>query len=154
MIKLDSLTPDGKRFLKELEKLKGCEVVVGFQHGENQDDKGVDIADIALFNEFGTANTPPRPFFRESVRVINQKLPQFWKGEFTKILEGSKAEDSMKNLGVLAKAVIQQTISEGKFEPNSPATIKKKGSDKPLIDTGQMRQSVSFTVKKKGKGGE
>ena len=30
------------------------------------------------------------------------------------------------------------------------ATIKRKGSDKPLIDTGTMRQSVHYVIEKKG----
>ena len=35
-------------------------------------------------------------------------------------------------------------------EPNAPSTIRKKGSDKPLIDTGRLRQSVNYVIKPKG----
>ena len=40
---------------------------------------------------------------------------------------------------------------EGDFEPNAPSTIRKKKSDKPLIDTGRMRQSVMTVIDKKGR---
>ena len=31
---------------------------------------------------------------------------------------------------------------------NSPETIRRKGSDKPLIDTGQLRKAIIYVVKK------
>jgi hypothetical protein len=34
------------------------------------------------------------------------------------------------------------TDSRNQWAPNRPATIKRKGSDKPLIDTGAMRASI------------
>ena len=39
---------------------------------------------------------------------------------------------------------------QGGFAPNAESTIKKKGSDQPLIDTGYMRQSVNYVVKRRG----
>ena len=55
----------------------------------------------------------------------------------------------MKSIGVFQKGLVQAEIVDGDFEPNAPSTIKKKGSDKPLIDTGKMRQSVNFVIVKK-----
>jgi hypothetical protein len=33
------------------------------------------------------------------------------------------------------------------WAPNAPATIEEKGSDKPLIDTGELRRSITHVVK-------
>lgn len=33
------------------------------------------------------------------------------------------------------------------WEPNSPTTILRKGSERPLIDTGQLRASITYVVK-------
>ena len=33
------------------------------------------------------------------------------------------------------------------WEPNTPGTIKRKGSDRPLIDTGNMRNSIVGVVR-------
>jgi len=36
------------------------------------------------------------------------------------------------------------------FPPHPPETKKQKGSDKPLIDTGRMRQSINYVIQEKG----
>ena len=46
-----------------------------------------------------------------------------------------------------AEGDMKKTIGRGKFKPNSPKTIKRKGSAQPLIDTGRMRASISHKVK-------
>lgn len=56
----------------------------------------------------------------------------------------------MKEIGVFQKDMVQTTIEDGYFEPNSEATIRRKGSSHPLIDTGTMKNSVNFVIKKKG----
>lgn len=48
--------------------------------------------------------------------------------------------------------LVQEKIESGSYEPNAPSTIRKKKSDKPLIDTGRMRQSVKYVIRKKGSG--
>ena len=48
------------------------------------------------------------------------------------------------------KRQVQHQMVEGEFVPNAPSTIRKKGSDKPLIDTGQLRQGVSYKICRKG----
>jgi hypothetical protein len=42
--------------------------------------------------------------------------------------------------------VIKQRIANGIAPPNSPYTIARKGSSKPLIDTGQLRNSITYQV--------
>ena len=56
-------------------------------------------------------------------------------------------KQAMEVLGVKAEGDMKKTIGRGKFKPNSPKTIKRKGSAQPLIDTGRMRASVSHKVK-------
>jgi len=51
-------------------------------------------------------------------------------------------------MGVVVKGIVQQEIVEGDFAPNAPSTVRSKGSGQPLIDTGHMRQSVNFVIKK------
>lgn len=142
------LTPEGKKFKKQLEELTKLEVVVGYQKGEEED--GVDMADIALFNELGTVDIPSRPFMRDSLNNNKDKIEQFMQKAARNIVNGGSAEDVLKQIGTFQKGLIQKEISNGSFIPNSPATIKRKGSAKPLIDTGRMRQSVDFMIRKKG----
>ena len=126
----EKVTADGKKFQKMLEDLDKLEVRIGIQQGAGSDN-GVDLVDIAMFNELGTVHIPSRPFLRDSV-------------------DAHSSEDALKKIGVFQKGLIQKEIVNGDFVPNSPETIKRKGSDKPLIDTGRMRQSINYVIQEKG----
>ena len=60
------------------------------------------------------------------------------------------AEQILKELGLFQKDLMQNEIITGDFVPNAPSTIRRKGSSKPLIDTGRMRQAVNYVIKPKG----
>ena len=68
---IDTLTPEGERFMKELRELAELEVRIGYQReqgaGTNTDDDKprADLVDIAMWNELGTVNSPSRPFRSE-----------------------------------------------------------------------------------------
>lgn len=142
-------TREGDKFLRELEQLAKNEVRVGFQAGKAQEE-GTDMVDIAMWNEMGTSGMPARPFMRQAVDNGRSDIAAFMAEQKDTILNGGSAENAFKQIGLFVKDIIQVTITEGSFVPNAPSTIKKKGSSKPLIDTGRMRQSVDYVVKKKG----
>lgn len=146
----DRLTPEGKRFFAEIEKLKQLECRVGFQAGEASSDEGVDMCDIAMWNELGTVNSPSRPFMRMSVDDNAQEITSFCQAQVRKLGKGGTAQEVLNSTGVYAKGLIQAKIGDGSFTPNAPATVRKKKSDKPLIDTGRMRQSVNYVIQTKG----
>ena len=146
----DRLTPEGERFFAEIEKLKELQVFVGFQSGEVKDDRGVDMAQIAMWNELGTSTSPSRPFLRMSVDENESKIRAMGGKNLKTLTSGGTAETILKQTGAFGASLVQEKIGSGSFEPNAPSTIRKKGSDHPLIDTGRMRQSVKYVIKKKG----
>lgn len=150
----DKLTPEGKKFYAELEKLKQNEVFIGYQagHAKHTDEDGntADMAEIAMFNELGTSTSPPRPFLRMTVDDNKDKINQFVETQTKRIAQGASAEQCMKQMGAFGVSLVQEKIGNGTFTPNAESTIKAKGSDKPLIDTGQLRQSVHYVIKKGG----
>lgn len=143
------LTPEGKKFKKQLKELAKLEVAVGFQRGQDSEN-GVDLVDIALFNELGTVHIPSRPFLRDSLNQHKEQINQFMQSSAKGIATGKSAEEVLKRIGTFQKKLIQKEIVNGSFLPNAEATIKRKGSDKPLIDTGHMRRSVNFVIREKG----
>lgn len=146
----DGWTSEGQRIMKELDKLQDLLVKVGFQEGQKYPD-GTSLTDVAAWNEFGTVNMPSRPFMRNSVDENEEKIVEFMQSQVVDIIKNRKtAEQALKEIGVFQKGLVQETITNGNFEPNSPATIRKKGSSHPLIDTGEMRNSVNFVIGKKG----
>ncbi len=146
----DNLTPEGKRFLETIKQIANLEVRIGFQAGEAEHE-GVDLCEIAAFNELGTAHIPSRPFLRNSVDGHMDEISSYIGEWCKKIACGEmEAHELMTNIGMLQKGLIQEEIVKGSFEPNKPVTIQKKGSDTPLIDTGTMRESVNYQIVQRG----
>lgn len=146
----DTLTPEGQQFYRMLAELADKEVRIGFQHGEASEDDGTDICDIAAWNELGTEHIPSRPFLRKSVDENEGKINQFLQAEARSLASGKTAETLLNEIGNFQKSLVQEKITEGSFTPNAESTIRRKGSSKPLIDTGRMRQSVNYVIKQKG----
>jgi len=137
-------------FKKQLEEISGHHVVVGIR-GEagaaSVEDGGPTVAQYATWNEFGTETIPERSFLRST--VDENKTKYF--GMLEKALGKKKEEDLDKALAILGEVAasdVRAKIVNGPFVPNSPATIAAKGSSKPLIDTGTMRNAVSYEVRK------
>lgn len=153
---IDTLTPEGERFMKELRELAELEVRIGYQRiqgaGTNTDDDKprANLVDIAMWNELGTANSPSRPFMRDSVDKHMDEISQMVMAQKDALLEGSTAREILETVGLFAQDLIQTEIEQGDFVANAPSTIKRKDSDKPLIDTGTMKNSVHYWIVKKG----
>ena len=134
-----------KAILHNLTRLQG-EIEVGFLEGCGEED-GVSIAEIAAYNEYGTSHIPARPFMRQTVEHYRSAWGRLGAQLEDKVAYGMDPKQAMEVLGVKAEGDMKKTIGRGKFKPNSPKTIKRKGSAQPLIDTGRMRASVSHKVK-------
>jgi hypothetical protein len=52
----------------------------------------------------------------------------------------------LNQIGILAQGDVQDSIVSGNWVRNAPSTIKQKGSSRPLIDTGAMRQAVTWAI--------
>lgn len=143
------LTPEGKKYFRELKKMTDMEIQVGFQ-GDQKYEDGTSIAQVAAVNEFGASDIPERPFMRQSFENHEGELQAACDAAQRLVSSGGSAEQALQQIGVIAKGLVQDEIVNGGFAPNAESTIKKKGSEQPLIDTGTMRQSVNFVVKRRG----
>lgn len=125
---------------------RSASLSVGVLEGSTSYPDGQSVAMVAATNEFGnpTNNQPPRPFFRQT---INQKSDS-WANTFGKAMEFTKGDvrQALELLGQRIVGDIQQTIDDFRDPPNADSTIKKKGFDKPLIDTGHMRNMIQYRV--------
>lgn len=155
----DKITPEGEKLLKELKKLKKLQVRVGVQGGEVhkirlEDGKeiwGADLVDIAIWNELGTGRIPARPFLGQTVDQHGAEIQKAAAQLVQKICKGQlDAQSAFKKIGVVTVGYVQDQITNGEFEPNAPMTVQRKGSDHPLIDTGQLRRGISYVICKKG----
>jgi len=134
-----SIKIDDKDIYKQLKKQNG-KIEVGFFEGEKYPD-GKSVAKVAAFNEFGGGHTPPRPF----MRTLAQNHRKIWR----KILQDElpKEEDAHTALATLAEYMVDDLkdyIRIWTYPPNAPSTVKKKGFNNPLVDTGRMMNSVDW----------
>lgn len=125
------------------------QVLVGVPTGAGSYEDGLTIATVAAVNEFGSADgkIPARPFLHPAIqegapmfrRIAELRLPDVIAGKENLL----KALHQMGTLGV---SLVQEKITDIRTPPNAPSTIAKKGSSKPLIDTGALRQSIDYLI--------
>lgn len=137
--------------LKELSKrLEGdTQVLVGVPKGSGTYEDGLTIATIAAVNEFGSADgvIPARPFLRSAVEENAPMYLRLAEKDLPNIIIGVQPMSRLLHrLGNLAVGNVQKKIVEGPFKANAEYTIRKKGSSKPLIDTGALRQSINYEI--------
>lgn len=126
-------------------------VNVGVPEGKREED-GTPVAMIAAVHEFGSPSQgiPERPFLRAAVQRNRQKYVRLNRINLVKMLRGQATVDqALGQLGEMAKGDVQTEIRSGDFAPLKQATIKRKGSSRPLIDTGQMVQSIAWELGEK-----
>jgi len=154
-------------FMRELKKIKRQPIVkVGFQEekgnalhpGGSMGTKPLTVVQVATFNEFGTEDAdgnlhvPERSFIRSTMDEKRRELLKVNKKLYRQIAEGTMStERALKILGIKIKALIQKKITDLRKPANAPSTIRRKRSSNPLIDTGLMRQSVTYKVDMDGR---
>lgn len=105
------------------------------------------LKDLAAIHEYGLG-VPKRAFIEPSLKKNRRKYLLYAGKQITPIIRRRQSMNAAwQTLGAMAVADIQQYMVTARFTPLAPTTIKRKGSSKPLIDTGQMRQSITYRVK-------
>lgn len=114
------------------------------------------VGEIAVINEFGSADghVPERSFIRST---WDKHHEEWWAATVKlqwKVITGEM--DSQRSLGLLGELMkrdIQRMITAGgsPFVANKQSTIDAKTragkvGDSPLMDTGQMRSTVTYAV--------
>lgn len=130
--------------IEELNALHDAGVKVGIQ-GDAGSEDGVDLIDIALYNEFGTEDIPERPFIRDAAQKYEGDTLKVMEHLYGKVVDGLATVDQVQEtLGQYYQDKQQEHIRSGPWAPNAPSTIAKKGSSQPLIDKGRLIQAVRY----------
>ena len=123
-------------------------VNVGVPEGPKETD-GTPVAMIAAVHEYGSPaqGIPERPFLRVAIQKNRLKYVRLNRINLVKMLRGQMdVEQALGQLGEIAKGDVVTEIRNGNFAPLKDATIRRKGSSRPLIDTGQMVQSMHWQL--------
>lgn len=141
-----------KKLKRELKKSGKSFVKVGI-FGERADaaHAGTEKSnvEIAGFQEFGTKTIPSRSYIRATVDAEKGKIRQLQKKLAEQIIKRRTTEVQGLNLiGSFVTGAMQKRIQGGLSPALKPATIKRKGSSKPVLDTGQIVQSLTWVVER------
>lgn len=152
----------GKKLLERLghiaKSVSEKEVHTGFLSDARYED-GTPAAQVAFWNEYGTLDdidvegggffkhTPPRPFMRNAIASHSKE----WGTEAGQLLKANDYDLDMtlNQVGQKMRDDIGNEMIAFADPSNKPSTVKKKGFDKPLIDTGLLhREFLDFEVVK------
>ena len=130
------------------------EVAIGFPEDTAARDTGeINNPTLAAILEHGSPanNLPARPFLESGLETGKDRLSRIMELGIRRTLDGDSdgIAWALESAGVEGASLVQRKMIQGPFAPNAPSTIKRKGSSRPLIDTGQLRQSVSYVVRQK-----
>jgi hypothetical protein len=144
------------KILNEVQKFKVNHVAVGVFEGTQRRGTGqsraIMMAMIAAVQEYGSPKRgiPERSYIRKWVSSHKEEIVRFIKKLLGEVEDGKMtADQALKKLGAFGVAGIRKQIRETKDPPLKAATIAKKGSSQPLIDTGQLRNSFQYKLVKK-----
>lgn len=125
---------------------KGGKKGTGNPHYKN----GASILQVAMYNNFGFG-VPRRAFMELATKGMTPRFNELLKKELPKLISGeAKMDKFLKVAGEIGVDEIRKAITDGMWQPNSPKTIEAKKSDRPLIDSGDMRKNVEYVVRKVG----
>lgn len=95
---------------------------------------------------------PPRPVIEPAIKDAHEKLAKRIQKAAHAAINGDmqEAEHWIDSAGMYGEKAARNWFENPKnnWPPNSPRTIAKKGSDVPLIDTGELRKSITHVIRR------
>jgi len=152
-----------RQVLRTIQALAQKQVLIGIPDATTDRENGgaVTNAELGYLHEFGSPsnNIPARPFLIPGVTKSNPAAAVLLRQGAEKALDASTQPDgqtgkpvdaSLDRAGLLASNAVKRLFTDDNgWAPNAPSTSAQKGSDRPLIDTGQMRRAITYAVVKK-----
>lgn len=142
--------------LKNMDSFDGVALAVGIQGpeaGAIHPDGELDNVTLGLIHEFGApaAGIPVRSWLRAAFDFNEAR----WIAQAAiiaeKVYDTTPAQPG-RALGIMGEVVvsdIKRRFAQGIPPPLKQTTIDRKGSSKPLIDTGALRDSITWTVRRR-----
>lgn len=124
--------------------------VLGAEAGAaHADSVGLTVGEIAEIHEFGLGTAPRRSFLADWADEKRSEIQQVVIKGGAALVRGKSITSPgqlLNQIGQWAVGSIQARMATNIPPPLAPETIKRKGSSVSLIDTGQLRSSVTYRV--------
>lgn len=116
--------------------------------------KGKSNATIGAAHEFGTSSLPARSFLRvpisDNLDKYLERAGAFDQEVVKTILKEGSLVAFLRKVGIVAEAIVADAFDTGgfgKWKALSPATIARKKNNQILVETQQLRNSITSEVK-------
>lgn len=169
-MRIEGEHPDFEKIAKEFDTLNRYQVAVGFFG-----DQDAKLLTIVRANEYGATIVPkngkylmvpykkedgkqgfyklkkvvipPRPFIKEAWEANKKKYTKMISDGLDGIFRGKDTARRLLNrLGTESVKDIRESAIKLKEPANAPLTVENKGSDNPLVDTGELEQKVTYKI--------
>lgn len=117
---------------------------------------GESVYQVAVWSEYGTEFTPPRPAFRMGLERAMDKNKQLIKAYLNNVIMDAQRGDSkqaaqredklLTQIGRSAVSEVKSIIMSGETATNAPSTVRAKGFNHPLFERGTLANSVEYSV--------
>jgi len=154
-----------KAVLAALRSLTKSDVLVGVPSSETArepeegEPEGITNAAIGYIAEFGSParNIPERPHLIPGIKSVEAKIAKTFRVGANGVMDGKKdaASQALHKAGMIGQSAVRAKVTEGEFVALSESTLanrRRRGrtGEKPLIDTGQYRRSITYVVRPRG----
>lgn len=111
---------------------------------------GLNNATIGAMHEFGTSKLPVRSFLRvpisDNLENRMESAGAFNKEELDEVVKTASFVPWLKKVAILAEGIVADAFSSNGFGKWKP-TKHVNGGNTTLVDTGQLRDSITSEVK-------
>ena len=142
--------PSGRPHIEAKHETINGEIKNSASVSTDESGNAIETAELAEKLHYGAGNIPARPFLDDALNEAQNDLSKAIKQELEKIIQGT-SEGNWDKIGTMAVGSVQEFVRGPYYKtniPNSPVTIELKGSDKPLIDGGDLINSLTYIVEK------
>lgn len=94
---------------------------------------------------------PPRPVLQPAMAAAHDRLAKLYRLAVEDAWSGRDPRPALERVGAAAAYAVQKWFRDPRnnWAPDAPSTVEKKGSDRPLIDTGELRRSITYELRPK-----
>ena len=141
-----------KGFLERFRDIGKPKVYIGVPASKNSihKDSKINMATLLAIHVLGAPSRgiPQRDPLRPPLIANAQRYTDLMaQGIKNALANGTDPNVVYEKIGIVASNDVKDYFVSGSFKPLDQKTIDRKGSSKPLLDTGELRSSITYQVK-------
>ena len=142
-----------KGFLERFKEIGKPKVYIGVPASKNgMHEGGINMATLLAIHVLGAPSRgiPQRDPLRPPLIANAQRYSDLLAlGLKNALADGTDPKIVYEKIGIVATNDVYDYFVTGNFKPLNQKTIDRKGSSKPLIDTEELRGSITYEVRQK-----